>query len=118
MNKNLPLWKRLHNAGCGFTAALCREANFRIQLVLGAVAIAVTVALNPPLVWIALVVIMIGAVLAAELINTAIEHTLDVVHADQSPLVKIAKDCSAAAVLTLSVSAVGVFVLMIIAKRY
>jgi DNA-binding NarL/FixJ family response regulator len=70
--------------------------------VLGVLAIAATLTLDPPLIWTALVVIMIGAVLAAELLNTALEHALDAAHPEPSPLVKIAKDCSAAAVLVLS----------------
>lgn len=114
--KNPPLLNRFKHAACGFAAALRGEANFRIQLVLGVAAIVVTLALNPPLIWTALVVIMIGAVLAAELLNTALEHTLDAAHPEPSPLVKIAKDCSAAAVLVLSITAVAVFLLMLLAN--
>jgi undecaprenol kinase len=113
--KNPPLLDRFRHAIDGLAAALGRERNFRIQLVLGCVALVVTLALDPPLVWTALVVVMIGAVLAAELINTALEHALDATHPAQSPLVKIAKDCSAAAVLALCVSAVVVFLLMLLA---
>ncbi len=113
--KNPPLLARFRHAADGFAAALSRERNFRIQFVLGCVAIAVTLALDPPLIWTALVVVMTGAVLAAELINTALEHALDAAHPEPSPLVKIAKDCSAAAVLVLCVAAVVVFVLMMLA---
>jgi diacylglycerol kinase (ATP) len=113
--KNAPLLARFSHATAGFAAALGSERNFRIQLALGCVAMAVTIALNPPLVWTALVVVMTGAVLAAELINTALEHALDAAHPQPSPLVKIAKDCSAAAVLVLCVSAIVVFVLMLLA---
>ena len=113
--KNPPLLNRFKHAACGFAAAFRGESNFRIQLVLGALAIAATLALNPPLIWTALVVIMIGAVLAAELLNTALEHALDAAHPEPSPLVKIAKDCSAAAVLVLSITAVMVFLLMLLA---
>ena len=116
--KNPPLLARVRHAADGFAAALGRERNFRIQLVLGCVAIAVTLALDPPLVWTALVVVMTGAVLAAELINTALEHALDAAHPASSPLVKIAKDCSAAAVLVLCVAAVAVFALMILAVMH
>ena len=112
--KNQPLLNRFQYAAHGIAAALRHESNFRIQVVLGLLAIAVTLALNPPLVWTALVVIMIGAVLAAELVNTALEHALDAAHPDVSPLVKIAKDCSAAAVLVLSITAVVVFMLMVL----
>ncbi len=114
--KSPSLLNRFKHAACGFAAAFRRESNFRIQLVLGVLAIAATLALDPPLIWIALVVIMIGAVLAAELLNTALEHALDAVHPEPSPLVKIAKDCSAAAVLVLSITAVVVFLLMLLTR--
>jgi undecaprenol kinase len=113
--KNAPLLAHFSYAVAGIAAAWRGERNFRIQLVLGCVAIAVTLALDPPLVWIALVVVMTGAVLAAELVNTALEHALDATHPEPSPLVRIAKDCSEAAVLVLSITAVAVFALMIMA---
>ena len=112
--KNQSFLNRFQYAAHGIAAAFRHESNFRIQVVLGVLAITVTLALDPPLVWTALVVIMIGAVLAAELVNTALEHALDAAHPDASPLVKIAKDCSAAAVLMLSITAVVVFILMAI----
>src|SRR3990167_2173858 len=83
--KNPPLLNRFKHAACGLVAAFRQESNFRIQLALGVVAIAATLALNPPLIWTALVVIMIGAVLAAELLNTALEHALDAAHPETSP---------------------------------
>lgn len=113
--KNPPLLNRFKHAACGFATAFRGESNFRIQLVLGVLAMAATLALDPPPIWTALVVIMTGAVLAAELLNTALEHALDAAHPEPSPLVKIAKDCSAAAVLVLSITAVAVFLLMILA---
>ena len=53
--------------------------------------------------------------LAAELVNTALEHTLDGLHAEHAEFVRIAKDCAAAAVLVLSATAAIVFVLMLVA---
>jgi len=114
--KNPSLLNRFKHAFEGLAAAVRGESNFRIQLVLGVLAIAATLMLDPPLIWTALVVIMIGAVLAAELLNTALEHALDAAHPEPSPLVKIAKDCSAAAVLVLSITAVVVFLLMLLAN--
>src|SRR3990172_8241767 len=114
--KNPPLLNRFKHAAEGLAAAFRGESNFRIQLALGVVAVAATLALDPPLIWTALVVIMIGAVLGVELLNTALEHALDAAHPETSPLVKIAKDCSAAAVLVLSLTAVAGFLLMLLAN--
>ncbi len=54
----------------------------------------------------------IGMVLAAELINTAIEAVVDLVTLDIHPLAKIAKDCGSAAtfVLAIMAAAMGVVV--------
>ncbi len=64
--------------------------------------------------WLALVIIMIALVLAAELFNTALEHVLDELHPETAEFVRIAKDCSAAAVLVFSFTSVVVFVLMLV----
>jgi len=47
----------------------------------------------------------IGMVLAAELINTAIEAVVDLVTVEIHPLAKIAKDCGSAATFVLSMMA-------------
>lgn len=52
-----------------------------------------------------LVFIVIGMVLSAELINTAIEAVVDMVTLEYNELAKIAKDCSSAATFVLSVIA-------------
>lgn len=58
--------------------------------------------------WISLIVI--GMVLAAELINTAIEAVVDMVTTEYNPLAKIAKDCGSAAtfVLAMMAAAIGI----------
>lgn len=52
-----------------------------------------------------LIFISIGMVLAIELINTAIEATVDLVTLDINPLAKIAKDTGSAAALVVSIIA-------------
>lgn len=51
------------------------------------------------------VVIIIGLVIASELINTAIEATIDLVTDKMHPLAKIAKDTASSASLVLSITA-------------
>lgn len=62
----------------------------------------------------ALVIVMVALVLAAELFNTALEHLLDGLHPQQAEFVRIAKDCSAGAVLLFSITSVVVFALMVL----
>ena len=51
------------------------------------------------------VLIMIGLVFCAELINTSIEAVVDLVSPEKHPLAKIAKDTASGAVLSLAVVA-------------
>jgi diacylglycerol kinase (ATP) len=64
--------------------------------------------LRPAPVWWALVAVTVAAVLAAELVNTALEQLADRLHPEQHPQIKAAKDCGAAAVLVCSIAALAV----------
>lgn len=105
--------RRARFASLGLLYALRHEASFRIQCAAAVGVIGITVWLRPPGVWIALVAICIGMVLAAELFNTALEATLDGLHPEASDFVRVAKDCAAAAVLVLAVVSVVVFIAML-----
>jgi diacylglycerol kinase (ATP) len=65
---------------------------------------------QPSPLWWAAMIITIMVVLAAELLNTAIEHLADHLHPNQHPNIKVVKDCAAAAVLVTTVGAIGVAV--------
>jgi diacylglycerol kinase (ATP) len=109
--KNQSLAQRLSYAAGGIVTAFRAEAGFRIQLLL-AVAAAVTLALlHPPLVWVALCIVSGAAVLAAELLNIALEHLADRLHPEQHPIIRAAKDCAAGAVLVASLAAVLIGIL-------
>jgi diacylglycerol kinase (ATP) len=106
---------RLRCALHGLRVAFALEASFRIQLLAALFAIGTLLWLRPPLVWVALVGVLIGIVLAAELLNTALERALDGLYPGEAEFVRIAKDCAAGAVLVLSATAVVVFVVMLVA---
>jgi len=57
-------------------------------------------------------IVVIALVLALELVNTAIERTCDALTKEYSPLIKMAKDVAAGAVLVVSVGAAFVGVLL------
>lgn len=65
--------------------------------------------------WIALFLI-IGLVIATELINTSIEATIDLITNEVHPLAKIAKDTAAAAVLVFGLTAIIIGCLIFIPK--
>lgn len=107
--KNQPFHKRLSYSLQGIRSAWKQEANFRIQSVMALGVIAILAALRPPAIWWALLLMNCGLVLAAELFNTALEQTIDHLHPEIHPAIKIAKDCAAGAVLVFSLSALGTF---------
>lgn|SRR5574341_1115731 len=92
----------------GLGLVLADQRNARIHL-LAAVAVlvaAVWLGLDPA--KIALVIVTIALVLAAEVVNTVVERLLDVVHPDHSEQVRAIKDMSAAAVLITALGALAV----------
>lgn len=107
-SKNRSFKQRFICAFRGWKAAFRSEASFRQQVVLAGGAILVLGVLRPEPIWWAIFLVIIGAVLAAELLNSALEVALDLVHPDIHPMVAKAKDCAAGAVLVLSFSALGV----------
>ena len=107
-HKNQPLAARLRFACAGLAHAVRAERSVRLQLLGLAVALALLVYFRPAPLWWAIVLLVSGAVIAAELLNTAIEHLADQVHPGQHPQIRIIKDCAAAAVLVLAVAALCV----------
>jgi diacylglycerol kinase (ATP) len=95
-------------AGAGLAAILLTTPNFWVHLLGAAVALLISLLLGLPPFELALVVLTIGLVLAAEAFNTALEALGDVASPDYHPLIKRAKDVSAAAVLIAALTAVGV----------
>ena len=96
----------------GFRTAVATERNIKVQLLVGVLAIVAGVVLRiDALSWV-LVLLCIGLVLFAELVNTSIEAIVDLATQDLHPLAKRAKDIAAASVFTLSITAavVGIIV--------
>ena len=64
----------------------------------------------------AIIVLTMGLVIACELINTAIEATVDLVTEEYHPLAKVAKDTSAAAVFIFAIVAIIVGLIIFLPK--
>ena len=65
--------------------------------------------------WAILVVVM-AMVIIAELLNTAIEATVDLITKEYNELAKVAKDCASAAVFTASILAAGLYLYVFLPK--
>lgn len=112
--KNLPFLTRLSFACAGIVHGLRNERSLRIQaLALLAVLIALAT-LRPAPLWWAIVLLASSTVLAAELLNTAVERLADHLHPEIHPEIRVVKDCAAAAVLLTSCGAVGVAIAMLV----
>lgn len=87
----------------GLVVFFRHERNGRIQLVISIIVVILAFVLHVSAAdWIILM-ICIGAVVALEMINSAIEKLCNLVHPKYHPAVKVIKDISAAAVLWVSV---------------
>jgi len=112
--KNKHLFVRLGFAFNGLKVAFSSEKSLRFQMIVAVSVFLILIALQPPLYWWAIVIIMIALVLAAELFNTALEIICDYVQPEYHEAIKNVKDISAAAVLIISLAAfiVGIFFLV------
>jgi undecaprenol kinase len=88
----------------GIFHALFNEANFRIQLVIAAMAVLLGIAYNiSPIEW-AVIILTLGSLLSAEMVNTAIEEITDHFVKEISPTAKIVKDLGSGFVLVTAIS--------------
>ncbi len=100
--KNQCLYKRLYNALLGIRYCWQQESSFRTHVVLAIVAIATFTVLQVSLLWWALVALCIGLILAAEILNSAMEALIDHLHPEIHPSIGKIKDMMAGMVFILS----------------
>jgi len=111
MSKN-PLRRSFACAFNGLAYGALRERNFKIHLAAAAVAVTAGFCLNITRIEWAIIMLTIFMVLAAEMINTAIENTVDMYSGDYCYQAKIAKDAAAGGVLLTALNAVVVAILI------
>src|SRR5688572_19497276 len=106
--KNQGFVRRLGFALAGLRATWRAEQSFRIHVVATIAVLGVLLWLQPSPSWWAIAVLTIALVMAAEIVNTALEGLADHLHPEQHPAIRAVKDCAAGAVLVASVAALGV----------
>ncbi len=98
--KSSSVAESISNAIRGLKLAVSSQRNFVIEIFISVFVIAFSVLLRFSLTDICILLIMIALVLICELLNSAIEFTLDAVYKNNySKLVEMAKDMSAGMVL-------------------
>lgn len=92
----------------GLAHGLRTERSVRFEAAVLLLVLAALVLLRPEPIWWAAAALASAVVLAAELLNTAIETLADHVSPELHPQIRIVKDCAAAAVFVAVVGALVV----------
>jgi diacylglycerol kinase (ATP) len=92
----------------GVIHVLRTQRNMRLHFLIAAIVLAVAVVVGVTRFELIALLLAIAFVLIAEMINTAVEHTIDVATTSFDPMAKLAKDIAAGAVLIASVNAVAI----------
>jgi diacylglycerol kinase (ATP) len=92
----------------GLIYAVRTQRNMRFHVVASAGVLVLSLLVGASRVELAILVLVIMAVFVAEMFNTALEFTVDLVTNEYHPLAKLAKDVSAGAVLITSIAALAV----------
>lgn len=103
--KNRSLAARIGFALAGWRAAWSRERSFRTQAWCALLAFIALCTLQPSILWWVVVMLICALVLALELINSALEALIDLLHPAVHPEIKVIKDMLAGAVLAISCAA-------------
>jgi undecaprenol kinase len=107
-HKNQNLMRRFGFAWAGLRHAVRTERSLRLEIVLFVLVVTALAVLRPGALWWAAVMLASAGVLAAELLNTAIERLADHLSPELHPQIRAVKDCAAAAVLIAVVGALAV----------
>ena len=90
----------------GFIYVFRTQRNMRLHFIIGLGVILMGLFLNFSYLELIILCLTIAFVLFAEMFNTALEHTIDIVTEDFHPLARIVKDISAGAVLLSAIAAI------------
>lgn len=100
----------------GLEFVITNEENFRREIIIGIITLILSYILKISQTEYIIVLIMIALVLTSEVINTAIEKTVDLYTNKYNETAKIAKDVSAFAVLLMSIFALIIGIIIFSSK--
>lgn len=100
----------------GIITAFKSEQNLKVHILIMILVIILGIIFKiSQIEWI-ICIILFGLVISLELVNTAIENTVDLVTMEKNPKAKIAKDVSAASVLIVAVTSAIIGLIIFIPK--
>ena len=100
----------------GIKTAIQEEQNLKIHMIVMILVIIAGIILKiSQIEWI-ICIILFGFVISLELVNTAIENTVDLITMEKHPKAKIAKDVAASAVLIAAITATIIGLIIFVPK--
>jgi diacylglycerol kinase (ATP) len=102
----------------GFRSAVRSERNMKLHLLGAAIVVALGFYVNASLLEWSVLLLCIGGMLAAEMINTAIEEMVDLVSPGLNPKAGKVKDIAAGAVLVIATISAVVGGIILIPKLF
>lgn len=101
------------NARKGMRLTIKSEKNIRVHIFVAILVLIAAFCLNFSMTKLCIIIMAIAAVISAEMLNSAIEFSLDAIfHNRYSRMVGMAKDIAAGAVMVVTISAVIIGVLL------
>lgn len=114
--KNKNLIDSFKHAFEGIRVAIKSETNLQIHIVIMFLVIIIGIILKISVVEWFVCLLLFGGVISLEMINTAIETTVDLITMEKNSKAKLAKDASAGAVLVMAIVSVIIGLIIFVPK--
>ncbi|MBU8788379.1 MULTISPECIES: diacylglycerol kinase family protein [Bacillus] len=117
-NEWIRLKKSFSHAFAGIIKTFMSERNFKIHTGAAVIVIVCGFVFRLSVLEWAVMFILIGGMLALELMNTAVEHAVDLITKKSHPLAKAAKDAAAGAVCVFAAVSCIIGLLIFLSKLF
>lgn len=114
----LKFFKSFGYASEGLLHAFKSERNFKVHIFAAVIVIFAGLMTGLSMSEWLMIIILIGGMLALEMLNSAIERTVDIITVNRNPLAKQAKDLAAGAVLIFAITSAIIGLLIFIPKWF
>lgn len=114
--KKTSLLNSFKHAFEGIWSAIKKERNLKIHIVIMFLVIVFGIIFNISKTEWFVCILLFGGVIALEIMNTAIETTVDLITMEKNPKAKLAKDASAGAVLVMAIMSVIIGLMIFMPK--
>lgn len=106
--KNKHFWDNFINAASGILTAVKNERHMKLHVFAAFIVISLSIYYRISRLELIAIILTISAVIAAEMINTAVEAVVDLATQDYNDKAKLAKDVAAGAVLVSALFSVTI----------